>query len=113
MEELKITKERVLAAAEECSDAKRILEKIFPEVFKKNDDFKIGDIVKHKKKGLGIIVEIRGGARGTSEGVEYFTWVGGHACYSGEKRHAKEDHGYYEGSEDLELYYRPLANEEK
>jgi hypothetical protein len=31
--ELKITKERVLAAAKECSNAGQVLKKLFPEVF--------------------------------------------------------------------------------
>lgn len=31
--ELKITKERVLEAAKDCADAKRVLTKLFPEVF--------------------------------------------------------------------------------
>ena len=33
MNELKITKERVLEAAEKCSDAKQILKTLFPEAF--------------------------------------------------------------------------------
>ena len=42
--ELKITKERVLAAAKRCSTAKGVLSEIFPEVFKEGKSFKIGDI---------------------------------------------------------------------
>ena len=42
--ELKITKERVLAAAKKCSTAKGVLSEIFPEVFKEGKSFKIGDI---------------------------------------------------------------------
>lgn len=33
MDELKITKERVLEAADKCGDAKRILKTLFPEAF--------------------------------------------------------------------------------
>ena len=36
MEELKITKERVLAAAWDCPTAKEVLKKLFPEVFKES-----------------------------------------------------------------------------
>ena len=42
--ELKIEKKRVLEAAEECTLAKSVLKKIFPEVFKEGQLFKIGDI---------------------------------------------------------------------
>ena len=42
--ELKITKERVLAAAKKCSTAKGVLSEIFPEVFEEGQFFKIGDI---------------------------------------------------------------------
>lgn len=34
MDELKITKEKVLAAAAKCSTAKEVLKEMFPEVFK-------------------------------------------------------------------------------
>ena len=34
MSELKITKERVLTAAEKCEDAKEVLQELFPDVFK-------------------------------------------------------------------------------
>ena len=33
MEELKVTKEKVLAAAEKCPTAKEVLEELFPEAF--------------------------------------------------------------------------------
>lgn len=35
--ELKVTKERVLAAAEGCSTAKDVLSKLFPEAFEKKE----------------------------------------------------------------------------
>ena len=34
MAELKVTSERVLSAAEKCADAKKVLQELFPEVFK-------------------------------------------------------------------------------
>lgn len=40
MKNLKITKERVLEAANSCSDAKSVLKKLFPEVFE--SDFEVG-----------------------------------------------------------------------
>ena len=39
MSELKITKERVLEAAESCGDAKEVLKKLFPEVFKEKSKY--------------------------------------------------------------------------
>ena len=41
-EELKIKKERVLAAAEKCEEAKGILKELFPEIFEKEYEEKYG-----------------------------------------------------------------------
>ena len=40
---MEVTKERVLAAANKCPDAKKVLEELFPEVFFKPRELKIGD----------------------------------------------------------------------
>lgn len=37
--ELKITKEKVLAAAEKCSTAKEVLKEMFPDVFEEDNPF--------------------------------------------------------------------------
>lgn len=39
MKELKVTEERVREAAASCSTAKQVLEKLFPEAFKKQFEF--------------------------------------------------------------------------
>jgi hypothetical protein len=49
-EELKITKERVLKAAEGCPDVKRALKTLFPEAFEDDTFVKAGDITAHHDK---------------------------------------------------------------
>lgn len=77
MDELKITKDRVLEAAEKCSDAKRILKTLFPEVFVEDSSMKAG-----RFHGLAIfgsclasdnkaMIEIRG----TGEHVNKAYWL--------------------------------------
>lgn len=46
MEELKITKERVIAAAKKCHAAEQVLTELFPEVFRK-PQFRIGQHFTH------------------------------------------------------------------
>ena len=43
MEEYKVTKERILAAANSCGTAKGILQKMFPEAFEEELEFELGD----------------------------------------------------------------------
>lgn len=61
MNELKITKEKVLEAAEKCSEAKKVLEALFPEAFDdgvvlKQQGYDIADV-----KTNNIVMYIRGG----------------------------------------------------
>lgn len=64
--ELKITKERVLEAAEKCGAAKNVLKSLFPEVFEDDDFMKI-PLVNHSHEifpsgsPLVNIIQVAGG----------------------------------------------------
>lgn len=53
-DELKITKQRVLAAAERCSDAKNVLKELFPEVFE-NWELTQEDIIGNSFRGKTLV----------------------------------------------------------
>lgn len=53
--ELKITKERVIAAANKCRTAKDVLKELFPDVFGKVD-FAAGNIVENRAGDTRIII---------------------------------------------------------
>lgn len=56
MEELKVTKERVLEAAHSCGDAKAVLEKLFPDAFDRV--YQTGDVFKVTGMGDYVIAQI-------------------------------------------------------
>lgn len=58
MSELKITKEKVIEAANKCNVAKETLKTLFPEVFEEEKTWRYGDIVESKHHGKCIIVSI-------------------------------------------------------
>ena len=55
MTELKITSERVLAAAKKCSEAKEVLKELFPEAFEKDIE---GMLKQGEKKRLIEFVDM-------------------------------------------------------
>ena len=109
---LTVKKENVLAAAKECSDANRVLRKIFPDVFDEKC-FEVGDIVKLIAPNnaateigmMGIVKEIRKYLKPSSDsiGVEFIDNFGGHEIDG----LAHNGHGHWMEPKHLELVYRP------
>lgn len=98
MSELKIEKEKVLEAAKQCPEAKKVLETLFPDVFESK--FQVGDIVEVRNE-YGRIVYIK--RRDESIGVELMNYHRLlHACDG----YAKEGHGWWHEPEELQLIYR-------
>lgn len=56
--ELKITKEKVIEAANKCSTAKETLKTLFPEVFEEEKTWRYGNEIYDKSGTLSIIAQI-------------------------------------------------------
>lgn len=106
---IEINEKRILEASEACPEAKRVLETLFPEVFKKpSEEFKVGDIVRYKDKGLGIIKEISGRSYEFQIGVEFIKEIPeGHELNDSGVAKSNPGHGFWCYNDEVILVYRP------
>ena len=97
------TEDNIRNAAEKCPEAKAVLEELFPKVFEEPEpvsDFKVGDIVKHKEYGMGIIKM----TEATCHGVEWFV---ANPDFHSDSGRAHPRHGWWVSPDYLFLVYRP------
>ena len=98
-------KDDILSAAKDCPESAAVLKKLFPKVFEELEpvsDFKVGDIVRHKEHGMGVVKRVECG--GKDIGVEWFKSARPFHNLNG---FAHPGHGWWVTPDNLLLVYRP------